>query len=151
MSDQGLQMMLTTAAATTSAALEEPLLGGGPSSSCPPPDEGFSRLDADTLEDLRALEEDLMEAGGLLAADEQYLEEDEVYKMKELILEKPKDVIQYIEEEGVVKLGEFEVQVSGDTGATRGVGGRGREDRVRGRGGRVRVCCWMSCAHYTAR
>jgi len=30
---------------------------------------------------------------------------------QELIREKPKDVIQWIEEEGVIKLGEFDVQV----------------------------------------
>ena len=44
----------------------------------------------------------------------------DLYRMKELIHEKPKDVIQWIEEEGVIKLGEFEVQVSqrGEGGAS---------------------------------
>ena len=42
----------------------------------------------------------------------QHIEEEDVYKMRELISEKPKDVIQYIEEEGVIKLGEFEIQDS---------------------------------------
>eukprot|EP00775_Hariotina_reticulata_P003763 gene3763-4022_t len=40
----------------------------------------------------------------------EYVDDNDVYKMKELIKEKPKDVIQYLEEEGVAKLGEFEIQ-----------------------------------------
>lgn len=63
---------------------------------------------ADLLDDLRALED--LEHGGPAGMD--FIDEvDDVYKMKELIEEKPRDVIQYIEEEGTIKLGEFDVQV----------------------------------------
>ena len=41
----------------------------------------------------------------------EHVEDEDVYKMRELIHEKPRDVIQYLEEEGVVKVAEFEVQV----------------------------------------
>jgi hypothetical protein len=41
----------------------------------------------------------------------EHVEDEDVYKMRELIHEKPRDVIQYLEEEGVVKVADFEVQV----------------------------------------
>lgn len=53
------------------------------------------------------------DAGGSVRSPEAYLlEEEDVYKMKELIREQPGDVLKYIEEEGVVKLAQFDVQVS---------------------------------------
>ncbi|WIA29571.1 hypothetical protein OEZ86_012064 [Tetradesmus obliquus] len=63
----------------------------------------FSIFDEDLLAELRS-----MEAGA--AGQPEHVEDEDVYKMRELIREKPKDVIQYLEEEGVAKLGEFEVQ-----------------------------------------
>jgi hypothetical protein len=45
------------------------------------------------------------------ALEDQHAEDEDVYKMKEILQEMPQDVIQYIEAEGVVKLGEFEAQV----------------------------------------
>ncbi len=66
---------------------------------------------SDLLDDLRAFAATGEEA--VEQADQPaYLDEEDVIKMKELIHEKPRDVIQWIEEEGVIKLGEFEVQVS---------------------------------------
>jgi hypothetical protein len=63
------------------------------------------------LQSLNAAEAGL--AGG--ASPPEFVDDNDVYKMKELIKEKPKDVIQYLEEEGVAKLGEFEIQVLFET------------------------------------
>jgi hypothetical protein len=38
------------------------------------------------------------------APSQVHVEDEDVYKMRELIHEKPRDVIQYLEEEGVVKV-----------------------------------------------
>lgn len=40
-----------------------------------------------------------------------YIDEEDVFKMKELIAEQPRDVLKYLEEEGVAKLGQFDAQV----------------------------------------
>lgn len=41
------------------------------------------------------------------------LDEEDVYEMKELITEKPQDAIQYLEEEGMLKLGEMQLNDNG--------------------------------------
>ncbi|MEW5320167.1 MAG: hypothetical protein WDW38_011262 [Sanguina aurantia] len=52
-----------------------------------------------------AVEPDYEEEG----SEERRVDEQEMYSTLELIAEKPKDVVQYLEEEGIQKLGEMEV------------------------------------------
>eukprot|EP00878_Enallax_costatus_P035836 GHUV01040072.1.p1 GENE.GHUV01040072.1~~GHUV01040072.1.p1 ORF type:complete len:139 (+),score=50.64 GHUV01040072.1:319-735(+) len=66
----------------------------------------FPFVDEAILKELRLLDD--AESGW--AGDAEHVEDEDVLRMKQLIREKPKDVIQYLEEEGVAKLGEFEVQ-----------------------------------------
>ncbi|KAI8473618.1 MAG: hypothetical protein J3K34DRAFT_518899 [Monoraphidium minutum] len=71
-------------------------------------------LDESLLQELRSIHEHDVEAGGAGAAAPEELPhaDDEVFKMRELIDEKPEDVLHYIEEQGVLKVCEFEVQDS---------------------------------------
>eukprot|EP00967_Tisochrysis_lutea_P005275 scaffold6276_cov18-Tisochrysis_lutea.AAC.4 len=92
-----------------SAAAEEVPEGGFPDA----PAEGVPIIYEDELlDDLRAFQaqEEQHEQEEQAPPQPEYLDEEDLYRMKELIHEKPRDVIQWIEEEGVIKLGEFEVK-----------------------------------------
>ncbi|KIZ01371.1 hypothetical protein MNEG_6586 [Monoraphidium neglectum] len=69
-------------------------------------------LDENLLQELRSIHEHDVEAGAAALPEELPHGDDEVFKMRELIQEKPEDVLHYIEEQGVLKVCEFEVQDS---------------------------------------
>ncbi|GBF90826.1 transient receptor potential channel protein [Raphidocelis subcapitata] len=70
----------------------------------------YDIIDEGLLNELRSIHEHDIEAGVAHAAEELPHDDDDVFKMRELIDEKPEDVLHYIEEQGVLKVCEFEVQ-----------------------------------------